>query len=38
MLQPEDVAEAALMVAELPPRAHIPYLVIRPTNDQLFQA
>jgi NAD(P)-dependent dehydrogenase (short-subunit alcohol dehydrogenase family) len=30
ILQPEDVAAAVLMVAELPPRAHIPELVIKP--------
>ena len=28
MLQPEDVAAAALMVATLPSRAHVPELVI----------
>lgn len=28
MLQPEDVAAAALMVATLPARAHVPELVI----------
>lgn len=32
ILQPEDVAAAALMVAQLPPRAHIPELVIIPTT------
>jgi NADP-dependent 3-hydroxy acid dehydrogenase YdfG len=31
ILQPDDVAAAVLMVAELPPRAHIPELVIKPT-------
>ena len=31
MLQPEDVAAAVLMVVNLPPRAHVPYLVIKPT-------
>jgi NAD(P)-dependent dehydrogenase (short-subunit alcohol dehydrogenase family) len=30
ILQPEDVAAAVLMVAELPPRAHVPELVIKP--------
>jgi NAD(P)-dependent dehydrogenase (short-subunit alcohol dehydrogenase family) len=30
MLQPEDVAAAALMVALLPPRAHVPELIIKP--------
>lgn len=32
MLQPEDVAQAALLVATLHPRACIPDLVIAPTN------
>ncbi len=32
MLQPEDVAQAALLVATLHPRASIPELVIAPTN------
>jgi len=32
ILQPEDVAAAALMVANLPPRAHIPELIIKPTS------
>ncbi len=32
ILQPEDVAAAALMVARLPPRAHVPELVIKPTT------
>ena len=31
MLQPEDVAAAAAMVAELPPRAHVMDLTIKPT-------
>ena len=31
MLQPEDVAAAVLMVAKLPPRAHVPDLTIKPT-------
>ncbi len=31
MLQPEDVAEAVLLVASLPPRAAIEEIVIRPT-------
>ena len=31
ILQPEDVASAALMVVCLPPRAHVPELVITPT-------
>ena len=32
ILQPEDVAAAVLLVALLPPRAHIPELVIKPTS------
>lgn len=32
ILQPEDVAAAALMVATLPPRAHVPELTIKPTT------
>ena len=32
ILQPEDVAAAVLLVAGLPPRAHIPELVIKPTS------
>ncbi len=31
MLRPEDVAEAVLMVACLPPRAHVAELLIKPT-------
>lgn len=31
ILQPEDVAAAAVMVASLPPRAHVPELTIKPT-------
>jgi NADP-dependent 3-hydroxy acid dehydrogenase YdfG len=31
ILRPEDVAATALMVACLPPRAHIPELVVMPT-------
>ncbi len=30
MLQPRDVAQIVLAVAELPPRAHVPELVIKP--------
>eukprot|EP01125_Pyxidicula_operculata_P009185 TRINITY_DN3045_c0_g1_i1.p1 TRINITY_DN3045_c0_g1~~TRINITY_DN3045_c0_g1_i1.p1 ORF type:complete len:646 (+),score=176.75 TRINITY_DN3045_c0_g1_i1:52-1989(+) len=36
MLQPEDVAEAALMIASLPPRANISELVIKPTIQQFW--
>ncbi|HUQ71832.1 MAG TPA: SDR family NAD(P)-dependent oxidoreductase [Planctomycetaceae bacterium] len=32
ILQPEDVAAAVLMVALLPPRAHVPELTIKPTT------
>ena len=32
ILQPEDVAKAVLMLTELPARAHVPELVIKPTN------
>ena len=32
MLQPEDVAAAVLFVANLPPRAHVPELIIKPTG------
>lgn len=31
-LQPEDVAEACLFVASLPPRCHVPELVIQPSR------
>ena len=34
ILQPEDVAAAALMVALLPPRANIPELIIKPTTQE----
>jgi NADP-dependent 3-hydroxy acid dehydrogenase YdfG len=32
ILQPEDVAAAVMMIVSLPPRAHIPDLVIKPTT------
>jgi len=32
ILQPEDVAAAAVMIARLPPRAHVQDLVIKPTS------
>jgi len=32
ILQPEDLASAVLMIANLPPRAHIPELIIKPTH------
>ncbi len=33
ILQPEDIAAAVCFLAELPPRAHVPELVIKPTID-----
>jgi NADP-dependent 3-hydroxy acid dehydrogenase YdfG len=33
ILQPADVAAAVRFIAELPPRAHVPELVIKPTID-----
>ena len=36
MLQPEELAQAALFVASLPPRACVPLLIIKPTT-QLYQ-
>lgn len=36
ILQPEDVAAAVLMIACLPPRAHIPELVIKPTSQDYY--
>lgn len=36
ILQPEDVAAAALFVASLPPRACVPELIIKPTT-QIFR-
>ena len=32
ILRPEDVAAAVLFVATLPPRAHVPELIIKPVN------
>lgn len=34
ILQPEDVAMAALFVASLPPRAHVPELLIKPVTQE----
>lgn len=34
ILKPEDVAAAVLLIASLPPRAHIPELVIKPTPQE----
>ena len=36
ILQPEDVAASVLFVASLPPRAHVPELVITPTTQAYF--
>ena len=32
ILQPEDVAEAVVMIASLPPRAHVSELIIKPVT------
>jgi NAD(P)-dependent dehydrogenase (short-subunit alcohol dehydrogenase family) len=32
ILQPEDIARTVLLLAELPSRAHVPELIIKPTN------
>ena len=32
MLQPEDVAEMVVAIAKLPPRAHVPEITVKPTN------
>lgn len=36
ILKPEDIAAAVVMVACLPPRAHVPELVIKPTSQDYF--
>ncbi|HET6880850.1 MAG TPA: SDR family NAD(P)-dependent oxidoreductase, partial [Pirellulales bacterium] len=36
ILKSEDVAAAVMMVACLPPRAHVPELVIKPTSQDYF--
>lgn len=36
ILQPEDVASAVLFLANLPPRATVPELVISPTTQTYF--
>lgn len=36
MLLPEDVAHIAVAIATLPPRAHVPELVIKPTAQEYF--
>jgi NAD(P)-dependent dehydrogenase (short-subunit alcohol dehydrogenase family) len=35
ILQPEDVAAAAMMIVHLPARAHVPELVIKPTTQAM---
>jgi NADP-dependent 3-hydroxy acid dehydrogenase YdfG len=36
ILQPADIAAAVRFLAELPPRAHVPELIIKPTIDDFF--
>lgn len=36
ILQPEDVAPVVLTIVQLPPRAHVPELVIKPTAQAYF--
>ena len=36
ILKPEDVAEAVLFVAALPPHVSVPELVIKPTSQMYF--
>ncbi len=36
ILQPEDVAKLVLLITTLPPRAHIPEVVIKPTRQEWF--
>ncbi|MFG0295192.1 MAG: SDR family oxidoreductase [Maioricimonas sp. JB045] len=36
ILQPEDIASLVVTVASLPPRAHVPDLVIKPTTQEFF--
>jgi NADP-dependent 3-hydroxy acid dehydrogenase YdfG len=36
MLLPEDVADLVVAIAKLPPRAHVPELVIKPTGQEYF--
>jgi NADP-dependent 3-hydroxy acid dehydrogenase YdfG len=36
MLLPEDVADIVVAIAGLPPRAHVPELVIKPTSQEYF--
>lgn len=36
ILQPEDIAAMVVTVASLPPRAHVPDLVIKPTTQEFF--
>jgi NADP-dependent 3-hydroxy acid dehydrogenase YdfG len=34
MLLPEDVADIVVAVCKLPPRAHVPELIIKPTGQE----
>jgi NADP-dependent 3-hydroxy acid dehydrogenase YdfG len=36
ILQPEDIAAAVEFLIDLPPRAHVPELIIKPTIDDFF--
>jgi len=36
MLQAEDVASTIMMIVSLPPRAHVPQLVVKPTVQQFW--
>lgn len=36
ILQPEDIAAAALMVAQLPPRARVPEMIVIPTSQSFI--
>jgi NADP-dependent 3-hydroxy acid dehydrogenase YdfG len=38
MLQPEDVAECVMLAINLPPRAVIEELLVRPTRDKFVSA
>jgi NADP-dependent 3-hydroxy acid dehydrogenase YdfG len=35
MLQPEDIGDLIATIASLPPRAHVPEVVLKPTVQQL---
>jgi NADP-dependent 3-hydroxy acid dehydrogenase YdfG len=34
MLLPEDVADLVVAIARLPPRAHVPELIVKPTGQE----